>query len=567
MKFLTSQVTYLLSDHETRRNLRALAKYLVFLLLVIFVFSVTFHWIMDKVEGRYFSWITGVYWTLTVMSTLGFGDITFTSDLGRAFSVLVLLSGIVLLLIVLPFAFIRFFYAPWLEAQIRLRAPRRVPPGTTGHVILCRYDDIARGLMRRLATLDISCFVLEPDTARAANLLSDGVKVVTGEIDAMSTYQALAIGQARALVANLDDATNTNITLTVREEAADVLVIALAEKDDSVDLLELAGATHVIPLKKRLGEHLSNRVSSGQAQSHEVGRFGTMVIAEFPVHNTPLVGRSIRDTRLREVMGVNIVAVWERGRLEPAHPDLVLTDASVPVVVGTPEQILELDTLLVIYDINQHPVLVLGGGKVGVAAALAMHERGMAVHLVEQDPEVAARLEALLPGRVFVGDAADREILLQAGLESSPSVILTTNDDATNIYLAVYCRRLRPELRIVSRINHERNIEAIHRAGADLALSYAHLGVEMIYALLQDRELVLLGEGLDFFLLEMPRSLAGQTLASSHVRSRTGLNIVGLEVGDEVILSPPPDQELPEGCRLLAIGTTEQREAFGKVFD
>jgi transaldolase / glucose-6-phosphate isomerase len=36
-------------------------------------------------EGREHSWITGVYWTLTVMSTLGFGDITFETDLGRLF--------------------------------------------------------------------------------------------------------------------------------------------------------------------------------------------------------------------------------------------------------------------------------------------------------------------------------------------------------------------------------------------------------------------------------------------------------------------------------------------------
>jgi voltage-gated potassium channel len=70
-------------------------------------------------EGRYHSWITGVYWTLTVMTTLGFGDITFASDIGRFFSIIVLLSGIVLLLILLPFMFIRLFYAPWLEAQVR----------------------------------------------------------------------------------------------------------------------------------------------------------------------------------------------------------------------------------------------------------------------------------------------------------------------------------------------------------------------------------------------------------------------------------------------------------------
>lgn len=43
---------------------------------------------MLHAEGRYHSWITGIYWTLTVMTTLGFGDITFTNDIGRLFSII-----------------------------------------------------------------------------------------------------------------------------------------------------------------------------------------------------------------------------------------------------------------------------------------------------------------------------------------------------------------------------------------------------------------------------------------------------------------------------------------------
>ena len=50
---------------------------------------------------------------------------------------------------------------------------------------------------------------------------------------------------------------------------------------------------------------------------------------------------------------------------------------------------------------------------------------------------------------------------INAGILEAASVLLTTNDDAMNIYLAVYCRRLNPNLRIVSRITHERNVEAI----------------------------------------------------------------------------------------------------------
>ena len=61
------------------------------------------------------------------MSTLGFGDIIFTSDVGRLFSIVVLLSGVVFLLVMLPFLFIRLFYAPWLEARVRTRAPREIP--------------------------------------------------------------------------------------------------------------------------------------------------------------------------------------------------------------------------------------------------------------------------------------------------------------------------------------------------------------------------------------------------------------------------------------------------------
>ena len=124
MKFLTPQLTYLLQQQQTRQNLQALSKYLAFLAGTVAVYSVLFHLLM-LYEGQQHTWLTGLYWTLTVMSTLGFGDITFQGDLGRMFSIVVLLSGIVLLLIVLPFAFIRFFYAPWLEAQLRLRAPRQ----------------------------------------------------------------------------------------------------------------------------------------------------------------------------------------------------------------------------------------------------------------------------------------------------------------------------------------------------------------------------------------------------------------------------------------------------------
>ncbi|HSL82996.1 MAG TPA: NAD-binding protein, partial [Thermoanaerobaculia bacterium] len=473
----------------------------------------------------------------------------------------VLLSGIVLLLIVLPFAFIRFFYAPWLEAQIRSRAPRQLPPEAEGHVILTHLEELGRALVRKLEAAGIPYAVIEPDPQRAAELHNDKVRVIAGLLDSPATYEAVRVGRARAVVALGNDPTNTNITLTVRELHESVPILAVAEDEDSVDLLQLAGATHVLPLKQRLGQHLAGRVKAGHAAAHVVGSFEDLQIAEFAVHGTPMAGRAIRDTRLRESLGVNVVGVWERGRLVPARPDLVLGDSSVAVVVATAEQISELDELLVIYDTNYNPVVVIGGGKVGMAAVQTLRAKDVTVHLVEKNERLKDRL-ASVPDRLFLGDAADRAVIMEAGIADAPSVLLTTNDDAINIYLAVYCRRLNPETRIVSRITHERNLEAIHRAGADFALGYTSLGVESVFALLMGRETVVLGEGVEFFALDIPPSIAGKTLAEAGVGAHTGLNVIGVQSDGELSTNPRADLALPEQGKLLVLGNAEQRRRF-----
>jgi uncharacterized transporter YbjL len=159
MKYFPSQILFLLQSGRTRRNIRSLAEFLLLLSLFITAYSLLFHLIM-RLEGRDYSMITGFYWTLTVMSTLGFGDITFESDLGKGFSIFVLLTGIIFLLIMLPFAFIQFFYAPWLEAQSRSRAPRQLPEDVANHVIITGYDPISIALVENGIRENTGCSVI-----------------------------------------------------------------------------------------------------------------------------------------------------------------------------------------------------------------------------------------------------------------------------------------------------------------------------------------------------------------------------------------------------------------------
>jgi voltage-gated potassium channel len=565
MKYLSSQFGFMFSGGETRANLSALLKYFAFLALLITVYAVLFHVIKFRFEGEQHSWITGFYWTLVVMTTLGFGDITFTSDPGRLFSIVVLLSGVVFLLVMLPFLFIRLFYAPWLEARVRLRAPREVRPGTTGHVIITEYDAVAVGLVDRLRAEAIPYFIVEPDFAKAVRLIDDGVSALVGENDSSATYERLEAPAARLVVANCEDTANTNITLTVREVAPRVPVVAVVEEDDSVEILELSGATTVLPLKRQLGESLANRVDAGRAEAHVIGSFRSVQIAELPVRGTALSGVLVRDTHLRERTGLSVVGLWNRGKLQPAFPETEIRPDSVAVVAGTASQIAAFNGMLSSGSTTA-PVLVIGAGRVGQAAARALKRKGLVVYVLEHNPKV---LETIAPevDAVHAGDAADREVMEQAGIHRVASVLLTTNEDAMNIYLAVYCRRLNPGLRIVSRITHERNVEAIHRAGADFVLSYASLGVESVMSLLSGDASIMLGEGVRLFELRVPPSLAGQPLKATGIGSLTGLSVVALEEGDTLITKLNAGTVLPGDGKLLMLGSVSQRQKFAETFE
>ncbi len=564
MKFVGSQLAYYVKDREFKRNSKILFKYLIVLAIVVVVFSVLFHFIME-IEGQNHSWVTGFYWTLTVMSTLGFGDITFASDLGRAFSIVVLLSGIFMLLIVLPFAFIRHFYVPLLESKKKNKVPRQVPSKTKDHILICSYDIIAKDLTERLQQENTPYYVIESDLEKALENHDNQIPVLYGELDDEDFFKAVNINDAKLVLVNKNDVVNTKIILTIRKIAPTIPIVAIATAIDSVDVQQLSGADHVLPLKKWLGEQLANRVNAQYAKSQPIGQYEDLLIAELPIHNTPLVSKFIRETNLRQDFGVSIVGIWERGKLEPITGKEELTQDSVLVIIGNKNQLDKIDALFHDYNVNPNPVLVIGAGRVGLAAAESLHKNGVMVNVVDKDPLVCKKARPFC-NQVFAGDASDYELLKKAGILEAPSVLLSTHDDTMNIYLASYCRQLNKELRIVSRITEARNIDIIHKAGADFVLSYSTLGAEAVLSIFKGQELTVLGEGITLFIIPIPKSLEGKSLAESRIGAKTGLSVIAIKEDSEVSTQLSADTQLPTGAEIVMLGNGKMKRKFNKIY-
>lgn len=555
-----SLVLSLLSSPWRGRNSRVVLALVGIFLFLLTLYSVLFHVIMEA-EGQRHSWATSFYWSLTTMSTLGFGDITFTSDIGRLFSMLVLVSGALFILVLLPFAFIQFVFLPWMARRESARAPRQLRESTRDHLVLTGHGPIEDALIRRADDSGVPYVILVPELDTALTLHDLGRQVMVGDLDDPDTYRAARVEQAALVATTQPDTTNTNIAFTVREISPDVPIVATAASAASVDILGLAGCDETLQLGEMLGAAMAARVLGGDARTHVVGEFDELLIAEAAVGPTPLVGVALRDAGLRDRFNLSVVGLWERGSFQLAGPDSVLTSSTTMILAGSAEQLASYDAEMGGDRVLDAPVLIVGGGRVGRAAGRALESAGIEYRIVERRAERVRD-----PRRYVVGDAAELRVLEQAGIGDATAALVTTHDDDVNVYLTLYCRRLRPDLQIISRANLDRNTTTLHRAGADAVMSYASTGATAMWNRLGLNTTLVLAEGLDVFRVRMPAALAGRSLADAGIRERTGCNVVAIVRAGRVETNPDPSSPLPRDGELVVIGDSEAEQRFFQTY-
>ncbi len=560
MKLPLNEFTYFLRG-EARKNLKILIIYFMFLALMIAVYSGLFVVFMELFEEKHYSFITGIYWTLVTMSTLGYGDLVFTTSAGHLFSAIVTFSGVVFMLILLPFGMVSLFLAPWIEHRLRYHPQSILDDTVRDHVIIFGYDMITRALIRKLVSHNTFYVVVCADVEQAIRLEDEGLRVVVGSATNVHFLKGIQVAQARHVIANLSDPLNTNICLTIRS-FCDTPIATLVDESERSDLLRLAGANRAIPLKRILGSYLASRATTLGATAHILDAFGKLMIAEMPVKSTQFVGQTLAQAQIRQRTGLAVIGLWERGVFTVPQADSVLSPKALMVLAGTREQLHALEQYTQDKD-EFDRVMVLGHGRIGCSAANYLERRNIPFVIIDQknNPDCMDHISV-------IGDATSHHLLLESGIEEAKGLIVTTNDDSTNIFLTLASRRHRPHMRIVARSNNEENVDQLYAAGADFVVSNSSVGANILNNVLEGKESIFLTEGIDVFRTPLPASLAGLTINDSQIRPKTGCSIVAIEVpgSDDPIVSPPPETVLEEGVGLILIGSPEEEEDFSRKF-
>ena len=101
-------------------------------------------------------------------------------------------------------------------------------------------------------------------------------------------------------------------------------------------------------------------------------------------------------------------------------------------------------------------ILIIGGGNIGLhlAKMLEANIEGIRVKVIEKNKQRAEEIATELSSSIVInGDALDEEILKEANLEESETVLALTNDDENNIMACVLAEKTGLQKRTIAIVN------------------------------------------------------------------------------------------------------------------
>jgi voltage-gated potassium channel len=212
-------------------------------------------------------------------------------------------------------------------------------------------------------------------------------------------------------------------------------------------------------------------------------------------------------------------------------------------------------------------VILAGLGRVGREAATELARAGTPFVVIDPEPAVVQHADER-SYLLLAGDATDDATLERAGLRRASGLVVTTGNDATNMYIILSARVLNPDLYIVSRAMDEASVLKLARAGANRAISpYAIGGHRLAHLILKPAVVeffeTAMRAGDDALNIEALAVTAdspavGQTLDRLSIRRVTGANVLAVLRDAVPVVSPPGDFAVDKGDQLLALGTREQ---------
>jgi Trk K+ transport system NAD-binding subunit len=545
-----------MSAIELSRRNRLVVYYLVGLVGLLLTYTVAYNAALARLEGVDQSMFASFEFIVQTMTTTGYGQ---DSDVWSHPLMFLFVAGTQISGIALGFFTLRLIIIPlFTGAEVNL--DDRLTP-KSGHVIICEYRRDSAVLLDELTELGIEYVLVSSSEANAKALSDEGYSAIHGSPQDAEAFERASVGSARAVITDAGDA-NVNTILTVRSIDSEIDVIALTDDSDMRDILLETGADTVLSphgvLGHRLAEKAVSSVRADLTDTIELG--GELEVTEVPIqHGNRLIGTRIRDSKIREETGANIIGAWIDGELQlPPDPDAVIRSNTVLLLTGAHDALEAFSESTRSRAFRQHDrVLIAGQGEVGQAARELVSEEGLDVVTIDIEDRDDVDV---------VGDARSESVLEEAGIETAGAIIVGLPDDSASLLATVITRSLNADVEILTRVSDTDATRKALSAGADYVLSVPRVSARMVARELRGEDV--LAPASQIRLLRVPATpLTGSTLAESGIYEKTGCRVIAVEDDAGLASTVDPQRRFTGDERIVLVGSDESIQQFRKRFD
>ena len=511
---------------------------------------------MAHLEGKPRGFWEALEWASETLSTTGYGyDSHWKHPLMVVLVVLVQFLGVFLVFLIFP-----MYLIPFLEERFETRLPGDCKDARD-HVLIFRNGPAVSSLIEELKQAGVTPVIIEEDEAEARRVQESGTRVAYGSLEGR-IMQRVGLPAARALILNGSDHRNAATAITARQLGYTGNILALVEIPLHRQPTILAGANSAYTPRHVLGAALaaraSRKVSPSVAGVQKLGDKLQVCETLIPP-GSPLAGLTLAESKIGHEMRVTVIGQWVGGRLiAPPMPDMRLEPGGILIVAGSLENTERFTDRCGVSSAGRRhgPFIIAGNGEVGRKVKEMLLDAGEATLLIsrESGPEVDV-----------VGNVLDSALLEQAGVRDAQAVILALSEDAATLFATVILKDLAPHVPVIARVNGPENVERIHSAGADFALSISQVTGQILARKLLGKQSVSLDQTLKVSMVSSP-ALAGKHPGDLRIRTRTGCSVVAVERGSELLVHLGPDFRFEAGDSVYICGSEDATRVFADVF-
>ena len=266
--------------------------------------TVVFH----LLEG--WSILDSLYVTVQTVTTVGFGDITPRTGLGRFFATVFMMIGVGVVLYALTSTVQSIVHSEMIARYGHSRKMSKL----RDHFIICGAGRVGSHLIRSLRAVDGIFLVIESDQRKCEVLMDMNIPVLIRDATLEESLVEAGVEHARGLASCLpDDADNVYVVLTARDLNPNIHIVARAAEEQAESKLIRAGANRVVA-PTIIGGHRMAMALTKPA----VGDFLDSVTAnhlelgfeqlEVDAVST-LVGRKLSESVIRSELNIVIVSI------------------------------------------------------------------------------------------------------------------------------------------------------------------------------------------------------------------------------------------------------------------